>query len=101
MTAYDWYDELDTSNASNLHRMVDGTILDIGDNEHGVNEKTTTVERIRNAAIGVDSEGLFVCVNVYDTDGDEWALYSDGAICDMHDRQVGWHKLKTLPRVTA
>ena len=102
-TAYDWYDEIPATASPNVARIVEGTILDIGDNEQGINERTVTVDRLLNIAVGVDSEGMFAALHVADTDGGEWMLYSDGSICEYEaDRAVGLHTLKTQPRtVTA
>lgn len=93
----DRIDEFHAAYARNLSRLVAGMTLDIGDDEQGIEEKTVTVDRIRNVVVGVDSAGLFAGVTVRDTEGGEWVLYTDGTLADENDRTVGRHALRWTP----
>jgi hypothetical protein len=101
--ARDWYDEFHPAYARNLGRLVAGITLDVepvvGWTPDGelTEPRTVTVERLASVTVGVDSAGIFAGLNVIDTDGDEWTLYTDGTISDSEDRTVGRHTLKTLP----
>jgi hypothetical protein len=104
--AHDWYDEFHFAYARNLGRLVAGITLDVepvvGWTPDGelTEPRSVTVERIANVTVGVDSAGIFAGLNVVDTQGDGWTLYTDGAISDSEDRTVGRHTLKTLPAPT-
>jgi len=95
----DWFDTHAAAYARNVSRLVVGVTLDIGDNEQGIEEKTVTIEALRNVTVGIDCAGIFASINVRDTDGGEWSLYSDGTIADDDDRTVGRHELRTSPFV--
>jgi hypothetical protein len=105
--ARDWYDEFHFAYARNLGRLVAGITLDVDSvvgwtPEDGeiTEPRTFTVERLANVTVGVDSTGIFAGLNVIDTDGGKWTLYTDGTISDSEDRTVGRHTLKTLPAPT-
>jgi hypothetical protein len=103
--AHDWYDEFHFAYARNLGRLVEGLELTVEVHVctwDGLltEPRTVTVERIANVTVGVDSAGIFAGLNVIDTDGGEWTLYTDGTISDSEDRTVGRHTLKTLPAPT-
>lgn len=92
-----WYDEFHMSYARNISRTVVGAMLDVGDNERGIEEQTVEIARVQSVVVGIDSDGIFAAINVYDTDGQGWSLYSDGTVSNEDDQTVGRHELKTLP----
>jgi hypothetical protein len=95
-----WFDEFHMSYARNISRMVVGHTLDVGDYEQGTEEQTIEIDRVKSVVVGIDSDGIFAAINVYDTQGHGWSLYSDGTVSDEHDHTVGRHELKTLPTPT-
>lgn len=95
-----WYDTFASAYARNIERIVAGRTLDVGDNERGIEEQTVEIAGVQSVVVGIDSDGIFAAINVYDTDGHGWSLYSDGTISDEDDQTVGRHELKTLPRPT-
>jgi hypothetical protein len=97
MPGLDWLDTLPGAYARNVSRMVAGALLDIGDNERGIEERTVLVHRLRDVVVGIDSTGIFCCLTVVDTEGAQWSLYHDGSVHDDEDREVGRHTLKTSP----
>jgi hypothetical protein len=95
-----WYDTFHSAYARNIERIVVGTTLDVGDNERGIEEQTIEIARVQSVVVGIDTDGIFAAINVYDTEGHGWSLYQDGTVSDEDDQTVGRHELKTLPAPT-
>ena len=92
-----WWDEFHSAYARELGRMLIGetTKVDRGPGQF-------TVASIKSVIVGIDSDGIFAAVNVYDEDGYAWSLYSNGTVCEYEsDREVGRHNLKTKPIIEA
>jgi hypothetical protein len=83
-------DEFHMAYARNLTRMLAGHFLTVGPEDR---EQVVCVDRIKDVTVGIDRDGLFAGVTVYDTNGGVWTLYTNGTIADDDDSTVGRHDL--------
>lgn len=88
-----WFSEFHSAYAREIERLIVGQTIEA---EHGPG--SFTISRVKNVVVGIDSNGIFAAINVYDEDGYAWSLYNDGTVCEYDtDREVGRHNLKTQP----
>lgn len=93
MSAPQWWDTLagpDGVPPANLSRILVGQTFEL-DERHG--GRTVTIGKVTGVDVGVDSERIFVGINVSDEIGGEWVLMGDGTVADNDDQGVGHHNV--------
>lgn len=86
------YDTHHSAYARNVSRMLHGHLLTVGPEDR---EQVVCIDRVKNVIVGIDRDGIFVGVEVYDTAGGTWTLYGDGLIEDADHQNAGRHDIKT------
>ncbi|HEY8723467.1 MAG TPA: hypothetical protein VIL92_06360 [Gaiellaceae bacterium] len=95
---YDHYDEFHPAYARNTERLLKGRVLQIGDNERGIEERTICIDRLKGVGVGVDRDGLFSFVQIVTTDGETFTLLDNGQVEDAEERTVSYdHGIRNLP----
>lgn len=85
------YDEFPGAYARNLQRMLHGHLLTVGPEDR---EQVVTIDRIKDVSVGIDMHGIFVGIDIYDTEGNVWTLYGNGEIENVDHECVGKHDIK-------
>jgi len=64
-------------------------------------ERTVEIAKITSVEVGVDSERIFVTVNILDENGHGWALWPDGDVTDDDGEKVGRHHVSCRRDITS